>query len=163
MKKTLLLSLIVMTILVACGPTPKQAAEYNDKIMDIQFNIVQSIDKLNETYQFYIPTEMDAAWNKSLEVITKGIETVTAMEKFDGKTEYKDAALEFFKAYKGIIETEHKEMVNIYKIPDENFTEQHLAQWDKLFEQADSKMEVATEKFGKIQDEFAKKYKLDLQ
>jgi hypothetical protein len=163
MKKVFgFLSLVVVMMLVACGPTQEQAAEYNDQIIDQQIAIVDRIDVLVESYQYYIPADMDKAYNDAVNQVNKGIETVTALDKFDGKTDFKDAALELFNGYKAALENEHKEMVRIYKIPDETFTEEHYQQWDKLAEEADRKMEEAFNKFGKAQDEFAAKYKLEL-
>jgi len=156
------LSLVVVMALVACSPSPEQAAAYNDKIIDEQIAIVDKIEVLVETYQYYIPADMDKAYNDAINQTDKAIANVTAMDKFDGKNTFKDAALELFNGYKVVLESEYKEMVRIYKIPDDSFTEEHYQQWDKLAEEADKKMEVAFEKFGKVQDEFAKKYKLTL-
>lgn len=163
MKKVFgLLSLVIVMMLVACGPTPEQAAAYNDKIIDEQIAIVDKIDALVESYQYYVPADMDAAYSSAMNQVTTGITNVTALEDFDGKTEFKDAALELFNAYKTVLESEHREMVQIYKIPDEQFTEDHYSKWDNLAKQADSKMEEAFNKFGKAQDDFAAKYKLVL-
>lgn len=163
MKKVFgLFSLAVVMMLVSCGPTPEQAAEYNDKIIDQQISIVDKIDALVESYQYYIPEDMDKAWNEALNQANKGIEAINALEKFDGSTDFKEAALELFNSYKAVLENQHKEMVRIYKIPDEQFTEEHYNQWDKLAEEADKKMEEAFDKFGDAQDKFAKKYQLVL-
>jgi len=163
MKRILgLLSLSLVLILSSCGPTAEEAAEYNDKIIAEQSAIVVKIDKLDESFQYYIPADMDAAYNEAINQISKSVEAVTALDKFDGKTDFKDEALVLFSSYKTILESEYKEMVRIYKIPDEQFTEDNYAQWDKLDEASKRKLDEALTKFSAVQEEFAKKYNLTL-
>jgi len=47
-------------------------------------------------------------------------------------------------------------------LPDEAFTEAHSKRWDELAALADYRVNNAFEKFGKIQEDFAKKYNLFL-
>ncbi len=84
------------------------------------------------------------------------------MPKFKRSNTFKNEALILFENYKSILENEHKEMVRLYALPDEDFTQQHSAEWDKQAEAADTKTHKAIDKFKLAQQEFANKYNLEL-
>jgi len=163
MKKVIgFLFFVSILIFSACAPTTEQAAAYNDTIIAEQTLIIEKIDAVTESFVDYIPEVMDKASKEASDQVNKGIANVTAFEKFDKTNDYKDAALELFNVYKSVIDGEFKKMIAIYKIPDEDFKDEHYQQFDELQTAAQDKMDKAEAKFVAFQEEFAKKYNLIL-
>ena len=82
-----------------CKPSPDEAVAYNEKVIREQKAIVDKINELDLTLSTYKPTEMDVAYNNAYKQIIASIASVKGMDDFDGKSEFKDAALQVFDIY----------------------------------------------------------------
>jgi len=162
--KKLIGFILIASVLVfsACTPSTEEAAAYNDTIIAEQSLVIEKIDAVTESFVDYIPEVMDKSLKDASEQVNKSIANVTAFENFDKTDDYKNAALELFNVYKSVIDNEFKEMVAIYKIPDADFKDEHFEQFDDLQTTALDKMDKAETKFSAFQEEFAKKYNLQL-
>jgi len=140
----------------------QQAADYNDLIINQQIAIVGTIDILAESFKEYIPEKMDEALNNAINQTNKSIEYLNGLENFYKNSEFKDGALILFNVYKSVLEYEYKEMVEIYKLSDMEFTEEHSKKFDEFSALANYRTDIAFKEFVDIQDKFAKKYELIL-
>ncbi len=164
MKKTsLLLFAVLIGFLSACGPTPEEAAKYNDKIIAEQSEIVLKIDALIETYTTFINPDIQAAYDEAVAQVNGSITVVEGMGEFDKSNVYKEDVLALLNSYKSILEIEHKEMVRLYSLPDTAFTQEHSLKWDNLATESDTKTQEAIEKFKLAQQKFAENNKLNLE
>lgn len=161
-KVSFLLFAVLIGFLSACGPTPEEAAKYNDKIVAEQEEIVQKIDALIETYTTFINADIQKAYDNAVSQVDGSLKVVTEMEDFNKSDVYKEEALDLFNSYKSILDLEHKEMVRLYALPDTAYTQEHSLKWDKLTEDADTKTQVAIEKFKLAQEKFAENNNLEL-
>jgi hypothetical protein len=149
--------------LTSCGPSTDQAIAYNDAIIDEQVAIIDKIDFMYESFKNFVPDEMDKAYSDALAQLETGTANVSKMDAFDGKTDFRDAAIELFKAYKSVFDNEFKEMITIYKLPDDQYTKEQEDKWNLLSDQAIKKMDAGLQKLKDIQAEFARKYKFEVQ
>ncbi|MFH2095292.1 MAG: hypothetical protein ABIJ16_06290 [Bacteroidota bacterium] len=166
MKKLLLLAPVIAAILVvlaSCGPTSQQAVDYNDAIILKQIAIFDAINELDAAYENYVPEEMDAAMEEALLVTNDGIAFLDGLEPFDGSTEFKDHAMELFKVYKNVLENEFSRMIEIYKLPEDLYTQDEMDEWEELYDDAYDRMNKALQVFNLYQATFAEKYNFVIQ
>ena len=161
-KKFVIIFTAILTLFFSCGPTKEEAKEYNDYIIAHQDSVATSINELNTSYSTYLLETINLSYEKALSQANTSRVAVAKMEKFDKTTEYKDAALKMFDAYKSLIEVEHKEIVRLYSIPNDIFSPQDFQKLEELTELSNSKMTKMVEVFSKEQEFFAKKYHLNL-
>jgi hypothetical protein len=155
--------LIVSLTMTSCGPTTDEAIDYNDAIIDQQTAIIDKIDQLYDSFKDFDSTKMDIAYDEGAKQITTGTDAVSKMEAFDGKTDFRDSALVLFKTYKSVFDNEFKQMIAIYKLSDADYTKDQEDMWNQLSDGAIKKMDDGLLRLKKIQGEFAKKYKFDIQ
>ncbi len=168
-SKYFLLLLVIVGLLSSCGPTPEEAAAYNDSIVTVQLEIDVKINALIESYHNYIDEDIqttegiEKAYNDAMAQVDKSIQTVAGMENFAESSELKDDATKLFGTYKSLLENEYKEMMQLYALPDSSYTQEHDEKWENLNSSSISKTKEAIELFVKAQQKFVTKYKLALK
>ena len=163
MKKSFLIIFItIITLFFSCGPTKEEAKEYNDFIISHQDSVATAINELNISYNTYLQETIDLSFETAFSRVNKSFDVISKMEKFDKTTDYKDAALKMFNSYKSIIEVEHKEIVRLYSIPNDEFLPADFQKLEDLQKLSNSKMTKIVEEFSKEQEIFAEKYHLNL-
>jgi hypothetical protein len=165
MKKvlsTLFGSLVLSVLMVSCAPTTDDAIKYNDALVDQQTKVIKAEDALIQAISQNTPEKLDEALNGLVKQIAASEEAVSKMEAFDGKTDYKDAALSLFKAYKNAAEKEYPEIIKIAKTPNEEYSQDMDDQLMTLSKAVDEKLNKEIEAFVAKQKEFSEKYKFEL-
>ena len=153
-----------MVLLNSCAPTKQDAMNYNDKIIKEQKKIVQC------EKEFINAVKENLVKGATLENILKELSTqvdeskkiIDGLEKFDKKTDFKDAALKFIAAYRDAVDNEYKAWLKNLKIPDELVTDEVIYQEDELVHAINRKLDKANNEFLDAQKEFAAKYKFKL-
>ena len=165
MKKTIPFIMIALFvgILSSCGPTSDQAVDYNDKIINEQIAIFEKMELLIDAYENYQPDLMDAAYEVTLTQITKSSANVEALADFDGSTTFRDAGVTLFKLYKSVLENEHKQIIELLKLPDSQYGDAEVKLTGDLSEAADEKINSGIEDLDVIQKEFATKYNFEIE
>lgn len=149
---------------VACKPQPKEAADYNNKIISEQDSIVLKFRALEQTLNEYDPLAMDIAFFEANEQVDTSIIVIKSMPAFDNKTDYKDSALEVFSMYKSLLDNEYKEVVTILKKSELDYTKEDEERVRYLlFSVINEKLDNAYENIIAIQTAFAEKYKITLK
>lgn len=155
-------SLALSVLIISCSPTTEDAIKYNDALIDQQTKVIQAEDALIQAISENNPEILDEALNKLTKQITSSEEAVNKMSKFDGKSDYKDAALSLFKAYKSAAEKEYPEIIKIAKTPNDQYTQDMDDQLMALSKTVDERLNKEIEAFVAKQKEFAEKYKFEL-
>jgi len=170
MKKISFVILTFSLLIIFQSCEKKSPVEYNDSIIEQQINVVDKIDELKKAIDNYnvLPadvavSEMDVAYNKTLFQIDTAIIFLQTIEDFKGDNSLRQGADELFKTYKSVVETEYKRIIELYKLPDNLFTEKEILELDELVKTSSKKMNEAYDKFLKVQQEFAKNNKLALE
>lgn len=162
MKKryNVLLSCFLIIMFTSCAPSKEDAIKYNDLIIDQQTLIVEKINNLYESMNdFEHPEKIEEAYQNAMKQIDKGSETISKMENFGGKSEFREASIKLFVIYKSVVQNEIKGMMEILNIPNTDITPEIESQFDNLNKQALEKMGNGLKEFQVVQYEFAEKYK----
>lgn len=157
-----LFSLFIIGGSTGCRPSPDDAVAYNENVIKEQKAIISKINDLDLTLATYKPTEMDVAYSNAYKQIITSISAVRNLPDFDGKTEFKDAAIEVFKIYKGVVENEYKELITLLKKSDEEYTLEDEERAKKLYKDIAEKLNNAYEDIIAVQSAFAEKYRFTL-
>lgn len=155
-------SIVLSALMISCSPTTEDAIKYNDALVDEQTNVIKAEDALIQAISQNDSANLDKALSGLAEQITASEEVVNKMEAFDGKTDYKDAALSLFKVYKSATEKEYPEIIKIAKTSNEEFTQELDDKLMGLSKIVDEKLNKEIEVFVAKQKEFAEKYKFSL-
>ncbi len=159
---TLTMLVVLLSILYACKPTVEQAIKYNDDIIIRNDSIAAKFSVLTDAYDKLVPEQMDKAYDEALKSTKEGIEFVNKLEPFDKDTSFKAGALTLFKTYESVLEVEHKRLIELAKLPESKYGDAQVAEYAKLRDQANAKMDAETNKLTQIQEAFAKKFKFEI-
>lgn len=162
--KTTTLSVFTMFIMAAsgCKPTPKEAADYNEKIVVEQQAIIEKLNVVDASLKNYRPVEMDSAYAAADKQISLSIIKLQKVEAFNGSTDFKDSALNIFKLYQELLHNEYKELITILKKSEEEYTLEDELRANKLHSDIIEKLSNAYEDIIAIQTAFAEKYNIVL-
>ena len=149
--------------ITSCGVTSQQAVEYNDKIIHEQTIVYNKELALMEAMKNYKDMEgMKKAQDELINSSKSSIQVIKNLDKFDGSTEFADAAIIFLETYKGFAEKEYNELIELYSLPQEDYTEEKENRANELFDIIEKAVDTSIQKFGLAQDAFATKYKIEL-
>jgi hypothetical protein len=164
MKKlfAIISSLFVSAILVSCGPSTDDAVKYNDELVNQQTKVFEKETALIEAISKNMPEKLDLLYGDLKKQIDESIAAVDKMESFDGKTDFKDAAMKVFTAYKEVVDNEYKEMIKYSKVPDTLYTPEDDDKVIALSKKIDDKLNKSVDDFVQVQKSFAEKYKFEL-
>ncbi len=170
MKKLLSVFAVLSLIFIIQACKRESAVDYNNRIIEHQQAIVYKIDRLKKAIDNYdiLPADeavkvMNVAYDSALFRIDSGLKYIKKVEDFRGDKSLRDGAENLFNDYKNIIEKDYKQIIELYKIPDEMFTKEDVQTLDSLLETSNAKLEKSFKDFKDIQKEFAKKYDLELE
>lgn len=162
-KFTFTFLLISIVIFNSCGPTVEQAIKYNDKIIEQDDSISAKIEALIDTYDKFDPKEMDQAYNEAMKEIQKGIDFATKLKPFADDASFKDGALVLFNAYKSILEVQHKRIIELLKLPESEYGDKEVEEFEQLIEQANKKIDVELDNLIAIQEKFANTHQFPIE
>ena len=153
-----------MFILSSCTPSKEDAMNYNDKIINEQNKIIESEKVLIIAIKDTLIKEsaLEPLLKNLSNQIIESKKTIEGMDKFNRKTDFKDAALKFLNAYSDVVDNQYTAWLKILKIPDDQLTEDVANQEDKLVNTINTKLNNANDEFVIVQKEFAAKYKFKL-
>jgi len=144
--------------MVSCKPSVKEALKYNDTIVYYHQEIDKKVAYLSDTYNNYIPVEMDSAYQNAKFLSQKGIDFAKSLGDFNGDDSYRKAALELFERYDSVIEIEHAQIIALLKLPANQFQQKEIDELEHLKETANTKIQAKIDEVAKVQENFAKKF-----
>jgi hypothetical protein len=167
MKRLLFNSLSILfliTCLSSCAPTKEEAMNYNDKIIKEQKKVIKAE---NEVISAIKDKNMDILVVQGLNEglsrqVDESIAAIEKLEKFDGNTDFKDAALKFMKIYREVVSKDYKAWIDNLKIPIDKLTNEDLSQEKIIVADLNRKLNNANADFVNAQKDFALKYKFTL-
>jgi hypothetical protein len=164
MKKVLLIiPAIVICFIASCGHDTSMAVKYNDALVGRQVAINNKIEKLFDSFKSHISGKMDTAYSEALSGLKEGTDSVSQMDAFDGKTDLRDAALGLFNVYQSVLDNEFKEIIELHKLPDEQYTKEKESRCKDLQDQIMHKIDIGLAKLNAVQQDFMKENKLDIE
>lgn len=153
----------ISLLLFSCGPSKKDAIKYNDQIVALNKKFLSSCDA------FFNQIAADSS--DSLQLSYARLDTVSAailreceaIPPFDGKREYIDASLQFFKQMRAFVSNEGKEITAIMTKAEAEFTEADEQKVNQLIQSFETGYDTQLRNIQKAQQEFSAKWKFDLK
>ncbi|HVD98447.1 MAG TPA: hypothetical protein VNB90_09615 [Cytophagaceae bacterium] len=161
-KKLLLLCVGIFMIATTQGQN-KKAANYNNKIIDIQYKLVPDVVDFFKAFEGGSLTELKAKKDVLSKDFDKAISKVSGMKAFDGDIQLRDAALEWFKLYKNSLDSEYNHIIQLASIPKDKRTADDRAKLQKLSDELIGRETEIDLKFEAAQQAFSKKHGLELK
>ncbi len=148
-------------ILSACAyTTPKKAAQYNDMVMQHQREIVVKYDKMLESFDSYVGSKMDAAYEELNGQVAYTKYELGNMETPSGCEDLRDAVIRYSETYDEFLSEALPKLIAIYKRPENEFTPEMRLEWESTYKDMDSKLKEAGKVLSNAQANFAKEFNL---
>jgi predicted RND superfamily exporter protein len=163
MKKNLIIIIILLLTFSACGPTPKEAAEYNTKLALYHNQVVNQINVLEESFKNFDTVKINIEIEKTKELTAKNYKKILKIGALDGDSSLYRADSVYFKRCFELLSNEYKMMYNLYRLPDEEYGEEGEFKFKKLQFEKDRKFTQVYEQYLDAQEKFALKYSLVLK
>ncbi len=159
---TFVLLFFSLGLFVSCGPSVEDAIKYSDNIEKQNELVIGKLEELIDSYDEYIPEEMDNAYAAAVAQVDKSIEFADKLKPFGEDSTFKVGVQKLFATYKSILDVEHKKIIGLLKLPAEEYGDEEIAEYAKLIENANQKADSEMNKLIKVQESFAKKYNFEL-
>ena len=165
MKKTILLfSAVAATLVVtSCGPNKKDAMAYSDKIVAIGKEMDATSTIFISQVDGHNVDSLKLVYGKYDAQVTSSLEECKKMGPFNKKTDFLDAAVEYFNSMKSLADNEAKGMVDIMSKDSSQITEQDITNVKAFAAKYDADYAKALQKVQDSQGAFAKEWKFELK
>ena len=163
MIKKLLLLCAGIVLITSAQAQNKKAAQYNNKIIDIQYKLVPDVVNFFKAFEGGNLTDLKSKKAILSKDFDAAIKKVSAMKPFEGDAGLRDAALDWFKLYKSSLDAEYNHIIELASIPKDKRTADDKAKLQKLSDQLIGKETEIDLKFEAAQVEFSKKHNLELK
>ena len=157
------MSKLFFPLVVSCQPSTEDAIKYNDGITEQQILVNEKVSELQSSYDSYESSEMDKAFKKVQDQLKNSIEYVNKLKGFEDDVYFKEGALEFFNTYKNILENEHKRIIELYKLPDDEYGTKEVEELQDLRDLANKRAAKVIDDMLIVQKKFAEKYHIELE
>ena len=154
---------IALCALCACGPTKQDAANFNNALMAEQKAVLEKYDAFKESFDTYLPEKMDNSKAELIAQLKKSQQIVENTDAIAGGENLKQATADYIATCLDVATQEGVELVRIYKVPENEFTEQLRDEFDGIMRNAETKVLEAHKKLNDAQEDFANKNGLKLQ
>ncbi len=168
--RNIYLLFIAVGVLFLGACNTQDPVKYNNDLITEQLKIVEKIDDLKkaiDNFNVLSPEvaidQMNIAYDNAVFQIDSGLLKVKNMENFKDDATLKNGATELFTNYKSVVENEYKNVIELYKIPDNMFTKEDSEKLEKLLQEGNEKLSLAYVDFQKVQQTFATDNKLKLE
>lgn len=160
-----ILAFMLLAILInSCdSTTPKQAADYNDLVMAEQKKVVMKYDLLLKSFDTFVLKNMETAHNDFTNQIDSSIDKIKYYKNPSGTDDLKEAVLAYINTYKKVNDESIWQLINIYKMPQNEFTLDDKMTWDNTYKQIDTELKTADKQLKEAQADYAKAFNLKIQ
>lgn len=163
MKKiALLFSAIALTLMVSCGPGKNEAIAYNDHIMDIVNNLTVAHNGFLNQIDGHNIDSLKMAQKVFSEKSKASLDEANKVGPFAEKTDYLNAAVEYFKTINAIADNEGMQMVEIMSKDSSQVTMEDIDKVDELAAKFDASYEKSFNMIQEAQTKFASEWKFEI-
>ena len=163
MKKLILSAVVASTFFLAsCGPSKQDAITYSDRIVAIGKEMdATSVMFINQIDGHNVDS-LKLAYGKFDSQAASSLEECKNMPPFAKKTDFKDAAVEYFNSIRKLVDNEGKGMVDIMSKDTSQITEQDVTNVKAFATAYDTQYKAALQKVQDAQAAFAKEWKFEI-
>jgi len=155
MKSHFLISAVLIVSMASCNLTNEKAVEYNDKIVELQDGVVQSLLALDESFVDFIPEKMDTAHAEFVRSLSNASTQLKASGPYKNDSTLFLAASKMFGSYYDLAQNNYVQFIELLKVPDSLFTPEMQAQSFDLKELIDQQRIEGQEVLINAQNAFA--------
>jgi hypothetical protein len=163
MTKKLFLCCLGIFLVFSAQAQNKKAAQYNNKIIDLQYKLVPDVVNFFKAFEGGNLTDLKSKKATLSKDFDAAIKKVNGMKGFEGDESLKKAALDWMNLYKNSLDKEYNHIIELVSIPKEKRTAEDTANLQKLSKELISKETEIDLNFEAVQAEFAKKHNLELK
>jgi len=163
MTKKILLLCAGICLVFSAWAQNKKAADYNNKIIDIQYKLVPDVVAFFKAMDSGNAADLKAKKDKLMKDFDKAIASVGKMKPFEGDIKLRNAALDWFKLYESTLDDEYNMIIDIVSKPKDKRTDEDKAKLKKLSDELIAQEEKIDQSFHLAQTEFSKKHNLELK
>ncbi len=168
MNNKIILKIIVVFILTACGTKKdpnltyfEKAEEYNDYIIKEQIELFAAFDEFINQMETGNLQDLHTSFDKLYERAKMAVERMDKLADFKKNTEFRDKSKELFVFYKTQCETDLKEMLTLFE-KDTLMTEEDQMRIEEIANAFDNAEKKLNDALIAAQEAFAKKFNLEL-
>jgi hypothetical protein len=163
MKKLILSAAVASALFMAsCGPSKQDAVTYSDRIVAIGKEMDATSAMFLGQVDGHNVDSLKLAYGKFDSQAAASLEECKNMPPFDKKTDFKDAAVEYFTSVKKLVDNEAKGMVDIMTKDTSQITEQDVTNVKAFAVTYDTEYAKAIQKVQDAQAQFAKEWKFEI-
>ena len=164
MKKLMLsLGVVCMLILTACGPSQNDAIKYNDQIVAIQKSLLPIHEAFIEQIDGHNKDSLKLVHGQFMAKAKSTLEECRKLTDFNGKREYLDAALDYFKVLQDLADNEGKQIVQIMTKDSSQVTDKDVTDVTAFAAKFDSEYAKVLQKVQDAQVAFSKDWKFEIK
>lgn len=165
MKKLIFPAIAALVLFISsCGDGYIDPQAYYDDI-DAQYlkvrNAQDSLDILLNEPEMDL-TAIDGAFEDAVKACDDAVAKVEGMGAYQGDEEMLNAAISLFNEVKSVINTEYKDLYELYKKPIDEWEDSDIDKMYDLFEQIDDKIYDKDDIFYDAQIDFSTNYNVDM-
>lgn len=162
MKKIAVISGILAGafLLSSCGPTKNDAIAYNDSLVAIEKGVTTLHNQYVDQLDGHNADSLKLTYDQLLAGTKAAAEKCSAMEAFNKKKDYADAAAAYFNEMGTLLNNEGKQLVEI--IAKDSVSEEEAAKVQELATKFDADYNKSLVKVQAAQAAFAQEWKFDV-
>jgi len=164
-RTSLFFVVAAILLFVSCGRKSEVAAEYNDRIISQQMQIIDAFELMDSTLRDTSVNmdRIDYAYSNLRARVKEGKYALDSIGPFTQDPSLQLAAKELFEAYDAMVEGEYRTLSDIHRIDPELLTSAMADSANVSASRILDRSKQIQERFMKAQDEFGKKYNLTFE
>jgi esterase/lipase len=141
------------------GPTQEELNKYLEAIADQENQVLQKLNNLIDVYDSFNSTaELQEAYKAVYAQLDTSEIAVKNIKGFENDDILKASALEFFNEIKSLLDNEHKRIIELYSMPDDQFKDKEQAELESLRDSTGKKADAIMAKAEKAYSTFESSY-----
>lgn len=161
-KSILILAAASSLVLTSCGPTQDDAIKYNDQIVAIQKALLPAQDAFINQIDGHNKDSLKLTQAQFSEKSKTALEQCQKMPEFNGKREYLDASIDYFKVTLSLADNEAKQIMTIMTKDSAQVTDKDVADVTAFATKFDAEYAKTLKKVREAQLAFSKEWKFDI-
>jgi hypothetical protein len=155
MKKVI--SIVLISFLVACGPSTNEVVEINDKLVEQLGVCTKSEASFFQVCKTFEPLKIESELKTFTSVCNKADAEISAVKVPEELDALKVSAASLVKKFISI-KTEYSEYARLYSLSEDRYTREDSVLTSQTAEKINTEIETSFQNFEKVQKEVSKKY-----
>lgn len=151
---------LFLLLSAGCNSRAKKAAEYNDRIVAVQSELVRSLNTLDSVINADDLEQARVQLSDFRSSVKDAMRKLDNIGDFEGDTDFKQATHQLFVSYDEVAANDYGTLIELLSRPDTLFTPEVQKEAFRVEESLISQIERAHSRFEQDQHLFGKRYRL---